>query len=128
MPEGRKEVILFSEDDEVVWDLISNMLEGFGYTVIVTGGGEEGVRKFFEYKDSIRLVVVDMVMPKKGGKDVYDEIKMILPDIKVIFISGYDKDIVARKGIFSTGMLFIAKPFSARDLLDAIRKVLYTKG
>jgi PAS domain S-box-containing protein len=127
MPKGGKETILLTEDDEVVLDLIRSLLEGFGYTVILAKDGQEAVQRYLEHKDSIKLLILDVVMPKKTGKEVYDEIKRIQPDIKVIFISGYDDDIVARKGIFAAEQHFIAKPFSTKFLLDKIREVLDTQ-
>jgi signal transduction histidine kinase len=127
MPKGGKEMILLTEDDEVVLDLIRSLLEGFGYTVILAKDGQEAVQRYLEHKDSIKLLILDVVMPKKTGKEVYDEIKRIQPDIKVIFISGYDDDIVARKGIFAAEQHFIAKPFSTKFLLDKIREVLDTQ-
>ena len=63
-------------------------------------------------------------MPKKNGKEVYEEIKKVKSDIKVIFVSGYSADIIHKKGILEVGMNFISKPVSPDDLLIKVRDVL----
>ena len=65
-------------------------------------------------------------MPKKNGKEVYDEIKKVKPDIKVVFVSGYSADIIHKKGIMEEGMEFISKPISPGDFLAKVRDVLDT--
>jgi len=75
-------------------------------------------------KDKIHIVLFDVIMPKKNGKEAYEEIKKIRPDIKSIFISGYTADIIHEKGILDEEMNFISKPVSPKDLLRKVREVL----
>jgi two-component system cell cycle sensor histidine kinase/response regulator CckA len=63
-------------------------------------------------------------MPKKNGKEVYEEIRKVRPDVQVLFSSGYTADILSRKGILKEDLQFIAKPISAMDLLRRVRKEL----
>ena len=77
-----------------------------------------------ENKDRIDIVILDVIMPKKNGRKVYNELKNIKPDIKTIFISGYTEDIIKREDIFEMGLNFIAKPVSPSDLLEKIREAL----
>ena len=63
-------------------------------------------------------------MPKKNGREAYNELKNIKPDIKTIFISGYTEDIIKREDIFEMRLNFIAKPVSPSDLLEKIREAL----
>jgi two-component system, cell cycle sensor histidine kinase and response regulator CckA len=98
-------------------------LEKADYRVITAGDGEEAVARFRE-NDAIDLVLSDVVMPKKNGKEILDEIRKLRPDIKVIFSSGYTADILHAKGIREEGLEFMAKPFTTNDLLQKIREML----
>jgi len=69
-------------------------------------------------------VLLDVIMPKKNGKEVYYEIKKISPDIKALFMSGYTADVMHKQGIIEKGFKFILKPFSPIKLLEKIREVL----
>jgi YesN/AraC family two-component response regulator len=66
-------------------------------------------------------------MPKKNGKEAYDEIKKIKPDVKVIFTSGYTGDILRKKGILEEGLNFLSKPFSTNEFIRMVRTVLDTE-
>ena len=118
------ETILVAEDDTQVRDLTKHILEGFGYQIMEAGDGEEAMSVFNENKDMIQLIILDVVMPKKNGKEVYDEIKKIRPDIKAIFTSGYNAEIIHKKGILKKGLGFISKPFLPQELLKKVREVL----
>ena len=80
-----------------------------------------------ENKDKIVFLLFDVVMPKKNGKEAYREIKEINPDIGVLFISGYDKDLVQKKGVYGEDLNFISKPISPDMLLQRVRKCLDRK-
>jgi two-component system cell cycle sensor histidine kinase/response regulator CckA len=121
---GGVETVLVAEDDEPVRDLIKEVLSGYGYKVMEAGDGEEAVSRFKENKDKIQLLILDVIMPKKNGKEAYDEIKVIKPDIKAIFTSGYNADIIHKKGILDEGLDFILKPISPDGLLRKMREVL----
>jgi response regulator RpfG family c-di-GMP phosphodiesterase len=73
-------------------------------------------------KDIVRLVVSDVITPKKSGKEVYDEIRKIKPDVKVLLASGYTSEIIHKKGILEEGVHFISKPLTPHDLLCKIRE------
>ena len=120
---GGTETILFAEDEELVRVFTKRILEMAGYQVIVAENGEEAVARFKEHGD-ISLVLSDVVMPRKTGKAMIGEIKRIKPEIKAIFITGYDPDIMHDKGMHEEGVEFIRKPFRKSDLLQKIREVL----
>jgi PAS domain S-box-containing protein len=117
------ETILLAEDDATLRTFFKNILTEHGYTVVVAENGEEAIRKFLEQKDEIQLCVVDMIMPKKSGKDVYEAVQKMKPGIKVIFSSGYTADKVLQEGL-PVGSTFIAKPAPPQDYLNKIREVL----
>ncbi|MDP2690444.1 MAG: ATP-binding protein, partial [Deltaproteobacteria bacterium] len=121
---GGTETILLAEDQEDVRRITKTMLEEFGYEVIAVGDGEDAVRKYKENRDRIGLVVLDMIMPKKSGKEACDEIKKIDPGAKVLFTSGYAPDVMKVKGVEGAGVSFISKPVSPSDFLVKVREVM----
>jgi len=78
-------------------------------------------------KQRIDLLILDVIMPKKNGKEVYETIRKVNPNIKAIFTSGYTADIIHRKGILEEGSDFILKPFPPLKLLEKVRSVLDTQ-
>ncbi|OPY74669.1 MAG: Blue-light-activated protein [Syntrophorhabdus sp. PtaU1.Bin058] len=96
----------------------------WGYTVIEAVDGEDAVRRFMEYKDAVDLTILDVVMPKKNGKEVYEEIQKAHPAIKVLFTSGYTGDVILDKGIHDDTIDFISKPLLPDELLLKVRTVL----
>jgi PAS domain S-box-containing protein len=118
------ETILMAEDNDAVRKMTSTMLNGHGYVVIEAADGEEALRQFREHQDSIHLIILDVVLPKKNGKEVYEEVKRTRPGIKVLFTSGYTADVIHSKGIVDEGLHFISKPASIRELLQKVRDVL----
>ncbi len=123
-PQGGTETILLAEDDELVRTLAVHFLEESGYTVIVAGNGEEAVTRFSEHRNEIQLLLFDLIMPKKNGKEAWEEIRKLCPSIRAIFLSGYTADILDQKGLLEQGMDVIMKPLSPHDLLRRIRAVL----
>ena len=123
-PEGGTETILVAEDDNSIRELAKTVLSKFGYTVIEASDGEEAVGKFREHSDTVRLLLMDLIMPKMNGKEAYDQIRRIRPDIKIIFSSGYAPDQLMAKVQFNRNSHLIQKPASPFDLLRKVRKVL----
>jgi len=123
---GGTETILIAEDNDELRDLAAMMLGMAGYTVIDAVDGEDAVKKFQEHKDDIDLLIFDVIMPKKNGKEAYEEIKKINPDIKVLFSSGYTREVVIDKGVHDKAVNFIQKPLSSSEILNKIREVLNT--
>ncbi len=118
------ETILVAEDDKEVRSLTTEILEGSGYTVIQAVDGEDAVKKFLDHRDDISLLILDVVMPKKNGKRVHEEIERVKPGVKTIFVSGYTGDVVLEKGIHGRTSDFISKPVAPDDLLVCVRKAL----
>ncbi len=118
------ETILLAEDDPEVRNLVTAVLEDSGYAIIPAVDGEEAVRKFMENRDRIDMLILDIIMPKKNGKEAYQEIKQMNPGIKALFTSGYTAQVIHQKGILETGLDFILKPISPAHLLDKVRTVL----
>jgi PAS domain S-box-containing protein len=117
------ETLLVAEDEEIVRVFMKKILERAGYKVIVADNGEDAVARFKEHGD-ISLVLSDVIMPGKSGKEMLHEIRKLKPGIKVVFISGYAADMMSQKGMIEEGTEFIAKPFIKNDLLQKVREVL----
>ncbi|TAN42655.1 MAG: PAS domain S-box protein [Nitrospirae bacterium] len=118
------ETILLIEDDTPVRNVTKAMLEHFGHTVIEACDGEKAVELFLKNRDIVQLVVSDIIMPGRNGKDVYNELKRIKPGLKALFISGYTADILAQKDIIDEEVNFISKPLKPDLFSKKIREVL----
>ena len=124
VPVRGTETILLAEDELFLREVTKEMFEEYGYKVIDAVDGEDAMEKFMKNKDDVQLLLLDAIMPKKNGKEVYMEIRKIRPDIKTVFLSGYSADVVQDKGIHEEGLTLISKPISPAELLIKIREVL----
>lgn len=118
------ETILLVDDDRIIIDVARDMLEILGYRVIATQQGREAVDIYTRQKDKIDLVIQDMVMPGMNGADVFQALKKINPEVRVILASGYvmNKQIAA---VMEQGCrAFMPKPFRLEDLSVKVREVL----
>ncbi len=118
------ETIMVVEDDEMVRTLACQMLTVNNYTVICVDDAESSFDIVTKYDGTIDLLLTDVIMPKINGKQLYKKIKTIMPDIKVLYMSGYTDNVIAKHGVLDTGINFIQKPFSMQGLLKKVRNVL----
>ena len=117
------ETILLVDDEPYILDVGEKMLQKMGYTVLKACCGEEAVRVFDDFHKRIDLVIVDMIMPDIGGGEVFDRLRTVRPDIKVLLASGYSMGEAA--AIIERGCNgFIQKPFGMEKLSHAIREVI----
>ncbi|MEK7788489.1 MAG: ATP-binding protein, partial [Planctomycetota bacterium] len=123
-PTRGTETILLAEDEESVRRLIRDVLKESGYKVIEAVDGEEAVSKFMENKDTIDLLLLDVVMPKMSGREAYEIIKKVKPEIKLLMTSGYSADFISKKRMLEEGLNFLAKPMSPANLLKKVREAL----
>ncbi|MCK4359109.1 MAG: PAS domain S-box protein [Candidatus Cloacimonetes bacterium] len=118
------ETILLVEDKEMVRDLILEILETNGYTVLAASLGREAISICKQHKDTIHLMLTDVVMPQMSGCELAKQLKTLRPDMKVLFMSGYTGKEVIERGILEPGTAFIQKPMSPDDLAHKVREVL----
>jgi len=121
---GGNETILLVDDDKGVRDLVEELLERNGYRIITAVDGEDAVRKFKLFQDAVDMVILDVIMPKMNGKEVYNMISEISPDVRVLFISGYTADIINGNFVIDDSCSFVSKPIKNNDLLRKVREVL----
>ena len=121
---GGAETILVAEDNTDVRKLAKLVLESKGYTVVEAMDGDDAVRKFMKHKDEIALLLFDVVMPLKNGKEAYEEIKKVKSGMKILFTSGHTGEVILTKGIHDEQIDFIHKPLSPYELLVKVREVL----
>ncbi|MBU2520847.1 MAG: response regulator, partial [Proteobacteria bacterium] len=118
------ETILIIDDEDMVITVSKEMLDRMGYNVFIARGGKEALEIFKKDKDKIALVILDMIMPDLGGSQVYDVLKEIKPDIKVLLSSGYSIDGQASEIMSRDCDGFIQKPFNMIQLSKRIRNIL----
>lgn len=121
---GGGETILVAEDDASLRKFAKSTLESMGYSVILAEDGDDAIEKFNMNKDKISLLLLDLIMPKKNGREVYEFVKEKKPDVKALFLSGYTANIIHKKGIIEKDLHFIMKPVRVSDLLLKVRQVL----
>jgi two-component system cell cycle sensor histidine kinase/response regulator CckA len=118
------EQVLVADDDHDTRRIMVQALESFGYQVIEACDGDDAVRKFLDQVDSVQCLVLDVAMPGKNGKQAYDEMSLVHPDLPVIFTSGYTADGARKRGIPVDEHPLLSKPVSPTVLAKAVREVL----
>ncbi len=121
---GGHETILLAEDNEQVRGLARAILEESGYTVLSAGDGAEALAMFRRHETAIDLLLLDVVMPRIGGKGVFDEIRPQRPGLPCLFISGYSGNALPTGFISGLGLQLLQKPFTRNALLRAVRAAL----
>ncbi len=121
---GGAETILVAEDDDMVRNLTKQTLVMAGYTVIDAKNGNEALSLFIKHADKVNLLMLDVVMPGLGGKEVYDRVLETHPDVPTLFCSGYSHNAIHTGFVLDSDLHFIQKPYSSDSLLRKIRKVL----
>ena len=119
-----KETVLLVDDEETILKVVEKALKITGYNPLTAKGGEEAIEIYRKSQKQISLVVLDMIMLGMPGGRVYDQLKSLNPDVKVILSSGYSLDGEASKIMARGCNAFIQKPFGILDLSKKIREVL----
>jgi PAS domain S-box-containing protein len=117
-------VVLLADDEESIRSLGRKLLERVGFDVLVARDGREALDLFGQNLGRIRLVVLDMTMPRLDGEACYRELRRLNPDVKVIMSSGYNEQEVISHFIGQGLAGFVQKPYKSADLIGIIRKVL----
>ncbi len=122
---GGTETILVVEDEELLRELLKEVLEPKGYTVLMAGDGEEGFAIYRKHRREIALVISDLGLPKFGGDELYYMLKKVNRNVRLILSSGYiepaKKTKILREGVKD----FIQKPYDAAEVLQVIHRILH---
>lgn len=121
---GGRETILLVEDEEGVRRFVANILREQGYTVLPACDGHEALQICNEVRGEIQLLLTDVVMPGMSGRELAEHLRIIAPETRVIFTSGYTNDAVLQHGVSEAESDFLQKPFTLEALLNKIREVL----
>jgi two-component system, cell cycle sensor histidine kinase and response regulator CckA len=118
------ETILLVEDEEAVRKLLRRILERAGYTILDARDGAEALSISAARQEPIHLLLTDVVMPEMSGPALADQITILRPEIKVLYISGYMDNEILRQNVLNPGKPFLSKPFSVAGVLRKVREVL----
>lgn len=121
---GGPGLILLVDDEPTIRSVLRQGLENAGYKVLEAADGVDGFGAFVRHRSSVRMVLLDLTMPRMGGDEVFAEIRRVAPEVPVVLMSGYSQQeaTAALKGKGLAG--FLAKPCSVRDALAVVRRVL----
>lgn len=112
--------VLLVDDQDLVVDVGRDMLSILGYTVLTAKSGEEAIEVFAAHKDAIQLVLLDYVLPGMSGCEIFDRLREMRPDVKVMVSSGYSKDGEAADLLAKGCVGYIQKPFSLVELSQKV--------
>ncbi|MBU8869767.1 MAG: ABC transporter substrate-binding protein [Gemmatimonadales bacterium] len=121
---GGTETILLAEDDEMVLHLARIILEQAGYTVLTATDGEEALLVLADRAQTVDLVLLDVIMPRLGGKAVFQKMCSTKHELRYLFASGYSMNAVHTNFILDEGLQLIQKPYSRDELLRRVRGAL----
>lgn len=118
------ETVLLVEDDDAVRAVAGRTLKRLGYCVLAASGGHEALKLAQNHPETIHLLLTDIMMPGMNGVELSRKLAVLLPNTRVLFMSGYaDQDLI-REGLLEPGTSFLAKPFTPQELGQKIRNVL----
>ncbi|OVE77607.1 hypothetical protein BVX99_02240 [bacterium F16] len=117
------ETVLLVDDEGSIWDVVIDMLQKLGYTVILAENGLDCVEIYKENADQIDLILLDMVMPQMNGHDAFFKLKEIDPEVKVLVQSGYIQQKEAQDVLNSGALGFLQKPYRMQELAAKIRSI-----
>jgi two-component system cell cycle sensor histidine kinase/response regulator CckA len=118
------ETLLVVEDEKDVRLVVGKALKKQGYNILEASNGGEALLICEEHKDPIHLMLTDVVMPRMGGPELAQRLRLMHPEMKVLHMSGYAHDAITHHGILEKGINFLQKPFSIEKLSEKVREVL----
>jgi PAS domain S-box-containing protein len=115
--------ILLVEDEPMLMDVTTRMLEAVGYRVLAAATPSEALSLIGGSNADIRIMLTDVVMPEMSGRELMEKAVAVKPGLKVLFMSGYTSNVIAHHGVLNEGVHFIQKPFRKDDLARKIAEV-----
>jgi CheY-like chemotaxis protein len=125
--QGRNSILVV-EDEDFVRKVTCEVLSFAGYQVLEARTAVEAVRLFEQERRNVQLLIADVVLPGRNGRNLAQDLKALQPSLKTIFVSGYPENAVSKRGLQEAGVFYLAKPFSVETLLRKIAEVLGQEG
>jgi CheY-like chemotaxis protein len=124
MSETERKTVLVVDDEPVIRKLVAAMVGQFGYDVLTADSGEHALTLYKHHNQPIALLITDVVAPGMSGPMLADRLSELQPDLKVLYISGYDNTHVVQKYVVEKGHALLAKPFTAEVLRSKMGELL----
>jgi len=124
MSSDQKMTILVVDDEPEIRKLVGAMVGQFGYHVLTADSGEHALTLYKNHKGPIDLLITDVIAPGMSGPMLADKLSALQPDLKVLYISGYDNTHVVQKYVVERGHVLLSKPFSVADLQAKVKEML----
>jgi len=121
---GHNETVLVVEDQDDVRALATAVLESLGYRVLSAANGPAALALAAEHKGPIDLTLTDVILPGMNGRELADRLKVLRPEARVLFTSGYSRDVIGHRGVLDRDVAYIAKPYAPDELAAKVREIL----
>ncbi|MCP4339143.1 MAG: response regulator [Desulfobulbaceae bacterium] len=124
---SRQKTILLVEDEPIVLEMVTRLLEFMGYHVFATSDAHEAIAMAQEQAGNLDLLLTDVIMPEMNGDVLAQKLLARDPALKCLFMSGYTADVITHRGLLDEDINFIQKPFAIDNLKSKLQEVLKTK-
>src|ERR1700692_2246917 len=128
MPHQARKTVLVVDDEAEIRKLVGAMVTQFGYTVLTADSGDHALTVYSHHRAPIDLLITDVVAPGMSGPMLADKLSVIQPDLKVLYISGYDNTHVVQKYVVEKGHALLPKPFTMEELQAKVKELLRTEA
>jgi two-component system, cell cycle sensor histidine kinase and response regulator CckA len=127
---GGDETILIAEDEETLRNLAATILRRAGYSVLLAANGEEAIEIFTNDCRAIDLVILDLIMPRMGGREAFERMRALCPELRVLFVTGYgaDYDLQGDPTGLPPNAILLRKPYQVAALNQVVREILDRVG
>ena len=121
---GGSETILIADDHCGICEVAESVLTGKGYHVLLAHDGEEAIETYMAHQDRISLVILDVIMPRRGGLEAFAAIKALNPKVSVLFATAYSNETAALAELAARGVPMLRKPYTPSTLCRRVREIL----
>lgn len=123
---GTPLTILVVENGDILRPLLGEILRREGYAVLEAKNGDDALALWDRYGETIDVVVTDVVMPNMSGRELVERLRLLKPEVKVIFMSGYESSVLSAGNKFGSDAVFLQKPFRPAELSKTVREILHS--
>jgi two-component system, cell cycle sensor histidine kinase and response regulator CckA len=124
MPDDQTKTVLVVDDEPEIRKLVAAMVTQFGHTALTADSGEHALTLFRHHAHPIELLITDVIAPGMSGPMLADRLTALQPDLKVLYISGYDTTHVVQKYVVEKGHALLPKPFTLEELKEKMESLI----